>query len=103
MRYGLHEIDKHHTVEPTVAADRDEALEWPEHARGNSSPIRSEHSAYSDLLRSQPITLGVKEIDRYSSWLRRFGRSIVRVAGSQCLRAETRWLSQIHRHFLQRR
>ena len=28
MRYGLHEIDKHHAVATTVAADRDEALEW---------------------------------------------------------------------------
>ena len=28
MRYGLHELDKHHAVTTTVAADRDEALEW---------------------------------------------------------------------------
>ena len=28
MRYSLHEIDKHHVVAVTVAADRDEALEW---------------------------------------------------------------------------
>ena len=28
MRYSLHEIDKHHVVARTVAADRDEALEW---------------------------------------------------------------------------
>ena len=28
MRYSLHEIDKHHVVATTVAADRDEALEW---------------------------------------------------------------------------
>jgi hypothetical protein len=28
MRYGLHEIDKHHVVATTVAADRDEALVW---------------------------------------------------------------------------
>src|SRR6478609_4006183 len=28
MRYNLHEIDKHHVVATTVAADRDEALEW---------------------------------------------------------------------------
>ncbi len=28
MRYGLHELDKHHAVATTVAADRDEALEW---------------------------------------------------------------------------
>jgi hypothetical protein len=28
MRYGLHEIDKHHVVATTVATDRDEALEW---------------------------------------------------------------------------
>ena len=28
MRYSLHEIDKHHGVATTVAADRDEALEW---------------------------------------------------------------------------
>ena len=27
MRYSLHEIDKHHVVATTVAADRDEALE----------------------------------------------------------------------------
>jgi hypothetical protein len=27
MRYGLHEIDKHHVVATTVAADRNEALE----------------------------------------------------------------------------
>ena len=27
MRYSLHEIDKHHIVATTVAADRDEALE----------------------------------------------------------------------------
>jgi hypothetical protein len=26
MRYSLHEIDKHHVVATTVAADRDEAL-----------------------------------------------------------------------------
>jgi hypothetical protein len=28
MRYSLHEIDTHHVVATTVAADRDEALEW---------------------------------------------------------------------------
>ena len=28
MRYSLHEIDRHDVVETTVAADRDEALEW---------------------------------------------------------------------------
>jgi hypothetical protein len=28
MRYSLHEIDKHQVVATTVAADRDEALEW---------------------------------------------------------------------------
>lgn len=28
MRYSLHEIDNHHVVATTVAADRDEALEW---------------------------------------------------------------------------
>ena len=28
MRYSLHEIDKHHVVATTVAADCDEALEW---------------------------------------------------------------------------
>jgi hypothetical protein len=28
MRYGLHEIDSHGVVATTVAADRDEALEW---------------------------------------------------------------------------
>jgi hypothetical protein len=28
MRYSLHDIDKHHVVATTVAADRDEALEW---------------------------------------------------------------------------
>jgi hypothetical protein len=28
MRYSLHEIDKPHVVATTVAADRDEALEW---------------------------------------------------------------------------
>ena len=28
MRYSLHEIDKHHVVATTVAADRDQALEW---------------------------------------------------------------------------
>ena len=28
MRYSLHQIDKHRVVATTVAADRDEALEW---------------------------------------------------------------------------
>ena len=28
MRYSLHEIDKHDVVATTVAAHRDEALEW---------------------------------------------------------------------------
>ena len=28
MRYSLHEIDRHHVIATTVAADRDEALEW---------------------------------------------------------------------------
>jgi hypothetical protein len=28
MRYSLHEIDSHDVVASTVAADRDEALEW---------------------------------------------------------------------------
>ena len=28
MRYSLHETDKHCVVATTVAADRDEALEW---------------------------------------------------------------------------
>jgi len=28
MRYSLHEIDTNHIVATTVAADRDEALEW---------------------------------------------------------------------------
>ena len=28
MRYSLHEFDKHQVVATTVAADRDEALEW---------------------------------------------------------------------------
>jgi len=28
MRYRLHEIDTHHIVATTVAADRDEALDW---------------------------------------------------------------------------
>ena len=28
MRYSLHEIDGHDVVATTVAADRDEALEW---------------------------------------------------------------------------
>ena len=28
MRYSLHEIDTHHIVATTVAADRDEALNW---------------------------------------------------------------------------
>ena len=28
MRYGLHLLDKHHAIATTVAADRDEALEW---------------------------------------------------------------------------
>ena len=28
MRYSLHELDKHQVVATTVAADRDEALEW---------------------------------------------------------------------------
>ncbi len=28
MRYSLHAVDKHHVVATTVAADRDEALEW---------------------------------------------------------------------------
>jgi hypothetical protein len=28
MHYSLHELDKHHVVATTVAADRDEALEW---------------------------------------------------------------------------
>jgi hypothetical protein len=27
MRYSLHEIDKHHVIATTIAADRDEALE----------------------------------------------------------------------------
>ncbi len=27
MRYSLHEIEKHHVLATTVAADRDEALE----------------------------------------------------------------------------
>jgi hypothetical protein len=28
MRYNLHEIDKHHVLATTIAANRDEALEW---------------------------------------------------------------------------
>ena len=28
MRYSLHEIDSHDVVATTIAADRDEALEW---------------------------------------------------------------------------
>jgi len=28
MRYSLHEIDRHDVLAATVAADRDEALEW---------------------------------------------------------------------------
>src|SRR6185369_554416 len=28
MRCSLHEIDRHHVIATTVAADRDEALEW---------------------------------------------------------------------------
>jgi hypothetical protein len=28
MRYSLHEIEKHHVLATTVAADRNEALEW---------------------------------------------------------------------------
>ena len=28
MRYSLHEIDKHHVMATTIAAHRDEALEW---------------------------------------------------------------------------
>jgi hypothetical protein len=28
MHYNLHEIDKHHVMATTIAADRDEALEW---------------------------------------------------------------------------
>jgi hypothetical protein len=28
MRCSLHEIDTHHVIATTVAADRDEALEW---------------------------------------------------------------------------
>ena len=28
MRDGLHEIDTHNVVAATIAADRDEALEW---------------------------------------------------------------------------
>jgi hypothetical protein len=28
MRYSLHELDRHDVVATTVAADRDEALEW---------------------------------------------------------------------------
>jgi hypothetical protein len=28
MRYSLHEIDKHNVVATTIAAERDEALEW---------------------------------------------------------------------------
>jgi hypothetical protein len=28
MRYSLHDIDRHDVVATTVAADRDEALEW---------------------------------------------------------------------------
>jgi hypothetical protein len=28
MRYSLHEVDNHHVVATTLAADRDEALEW---------------------------------------------------------------------------
>jgi hypothetical protein len=28
MRYSLHEIDTHDVVSTTIAADRDEALEW---------------------------------------------------------------------------
>ena len=28
MRYSLHETDKHNVVATTIAADRDEALEW---------------------------------------------------------------------------
>ena len=28
MRYSLHEIDRHDVLATTVAADRDEALEW---------------------------------------------------------------------------
>ena len=28
MRYSLHDIDNHHVVAATLAADRDEALEW---------------------------------------------------------------------------
>jgi hypothetical protein len=28
MRYSLHEIDRHDVVATTVAADREEALEW---------------------------------------------------------------------------
>jgi hypothetical protein len=28
MRYSLYELDKHHVVATTVAADCDEALEW---------------------------------------------------------------------------
>jgi hypothetical protein len=28
MRYSLHEIDKYHVVATTVAAEREEALEW---------------------------------------------------------------------------
>ena len=28
MRYSLHEIDNEHPIATTVAADRDEALEW---------------------------------------------------------------------------
>jgi hypothetical protein len=28
MRYALHETDKHNVIATTIAADRDEALEW---------------------------------------------------------------------------
>jgi hypothetical protein len=28
MRYSLHELDRHDVVATTIAADRDEALEW---------------------------------------------------------------------------
>jgi hypothetical protein len=54
MRYSLHELDRHHVVATTVAADRDEALEWFSEKLRLIRPSRGDPVAADYLLDEWP-------------------------------------------------
>jgi hypothetical protein len=57
MRYSLNEIDTHEVVATTIAADRDEALEWFSEKLRLMSTFQGDPGAAEYLLEERPERL----------------------------------------------